>query len=47
MGMRATAPAEVFHAATVTPAARRSGSRTPVAPNAAADRMMAPRLRGS
>ena len=46
-GMRAAAPALVFHAEAVTPAARRCGINTPVAPNAAAERMTAPRLRGS
>ncbi len=46
-GNRAAAPADVFHAAAVTPAARRSGTTTPCAPNAAADLITAPRLRGS
>ena len=45
--MRAAAPADTFHAATVTPAARRSGMTAPDAPNAAAERRIAPRLRGS
>ncbi len=46
-GTRAAAPAETFHAAAVTPAARRSGTTTPCAPNAPAERSTAPRLRGS
>ena len=46
-GTRAAAPAETFHADAVTPAARRSGTSTPCAPNAPADRSTAPRLRGS
>ena len=47
IGMWAAAPAEVFHAAAVIPADRRSGISTPCPPKAAADRTMAPRLRGS
>ena len=46
-GMRAAAPAEVFHALAVMPADRRSGTTTPWPPKAATERMMAPRLRGS
>ena len=46
-GSRASAPAEAFHAPAVTPADRRVGTTTPVAPKAAADRITAPRLRGS
>ena len=46
-GMRAAAPALVFQAEAVMPAARRSGMTTPCAPNAAALRIAAPRLRGS
>jgi alpha-N-arabinofuranosidase len=46
-GSRASAPADAFHAPAVTPALRRAGTTTPVAPNAAADRTTAPRLRGS
>ena len=46
-GTRAAAPADTFHADAVTPAARRSGTSTPCAPNAPADRRTAPRLRGS
>ncbi len=46
-GSRASAPAEAFHAPAVTPADRRVGTTTPVAPNAAADRTTAPRFRGS
>ena len=46
-GSRASAPADAFHAPTVTPALRRAGTTTPVAPNAADDRTTAPRLRGS
>src|SRR6185312_9210976 len=46
-GTRAAAPALVRHAVAVTPAARRSGTNTPCAPNAAADLITAPRLRGS
>ncbi len=45
--MRAAAPAEVFHAAAVTPTDRRCGTMTPCPPNAAVERMIAPRLRGS
>ena len=44
-GTRAAAPADTFHADAVAPAARRSGTRTPCAPNAPADRRTAPRLR--
>ena len=47
MGSRAAAPAEDFHADAVMPAARRSVIKTPDAPNAAADRTIAPKLRGS
>ena len=47
IGIRAAAPAEVFQAAAVMPAERRSGMSTPCAPKAAADRTIAPRLRGS
>ena len=47
IGIWAAAPAEVFHAAAVMPAERRSGINTPSAPKAAADRTIAPRLRGS
>ena len=46
-GTRAAAPADAFHAVAVIPAARRSGTTTPCAPNAAADRTTAPRFRGS
>ena len=46
-GMRAAAPALVFQAEAVMPAARRSGMTTPCAPKPAALRMTAPRLRGS
>ena len=45
--MRAAAPAELFHADAVIPAARRSVITTPAAPNAAAVRTIAPKLRGS
>ena len=45
--MRAAAPALVFHAEAVIPAARRSGTSTPWAPKPAALRTTAPRLRGS
>src|SRR5699024_3401822 len=45
-GTRAAAPAEVFHAAAVILAARRSGITTPCAPKPAAERTIAPRLRG-
>src|SRR3954469_18683340 len=45
--MRAAVPADVRHADAVMPALRRSGTTTPCAPNAAADRTMAPRFRGS
>ena len=47
IGSRAAAPADVFHAAAVIDAERRDGITTPVAPKAAAERTMAPRLRGS
>ena len=47
IGIRAAAPAEVFQAAAVIPAERRSGISTPWAPKAAAERTIAPRLRGS
>jgi len=43
----ASAPADAFHAAAVTPADRRTGISTPSAPNAATDLATAPRLRGS
>src|SRR5665648_503643 len=46
-GTLAAAPADTFHAAAVTPAARRSGITTPCAPKAPADRSTAPRFRGS
>ena len=46
-GSRAAAPAQVRQAVAVIPAARRSGRKTPCAPNAAAERITAPRLRGS
>ena len=46
-GIRAAAPALVFHAEAVMPAARRSGISTPCAPKPAALRTTAPRLRGS
>ncbi len=46
-GTRDAAPAEVFQAEGVIPAARRSGITTPCAPKAAAERTTAPRLRGS
>ena len=46
-GTRAAAPAEVFQALAVIPAERRSGTSTPWAPNPAAERTTAPRLRGS
>ena len=46
-GMRAAAPALVFQAEAVMPAARRSGISTPCAPKPDALRMTAPRLRGS
>ena len=45
--MRAAAPALVFQAEAVMPAARRSGMTTPCAPKPAALRTTAPRLRGS
>ena len=47
IGTRAAAPALVRQAAAVTPTDRRSGITMPSAPNAAADRTIAPRLRGS
>ncbi len=46
-GMRAAAPALVRQATAVTEAERRCGISTPWPPNAATDRTMAPRLRGS
>ena len=46
-GIRAAAPALVFHADAVMPAARRSGISTPCAPKPDALRTTAPRLRGS
>lgn len=46
-GVRAAAPAEVFHALAVRPTERRCGTITPWPPNAATERMIAPRLRGS
>ena len=46
-GIRAAAPAEVFQAAAVIDADRRAGITTPCAPNAAAERTIAPRFRGS
>src|ERR1700722_15053983 len=46
-GSRTSAPADAFHAPAVTPADLRAGTTTPGAPNAAADRTPAPRLRGS
>src|SRR6478609_8083367 len=46
-GMRAAAPALVFHAAELTLADRRCGITMPWPPKAAVDRMIAPRLRGS
>jgi len=46
-GMRAAAPAEVFQAEAVRPTERRCGMMTPCPPNAATERMIAPRLRGS
>ena len=46
-GTRAAAPEETFQADAVTPAERRSGTTTPFAPNAPAERSTAPRLRGS
>ena len=46
-GVRAAAPAEVFQAAAVIPTERRCGTITPCPPNAATERMIAPRLRGS
>jgi hypothetical protein len=44
---RAAAPAEVRHATAVIPAERRCGTSNPCAPNAAAERTTAPKLRGS
>ena len=46
-GRCATAPAEARAAASVSPAARRSGMTTPLAPAASAVRMIAPRFCGS
>ena len=46
-GRRAAAPADDFQADAVIAAARRSVITTPAAPNAAALRTIAPRLRGS
>ena len=46
-GIRAAAPALVFQAEAVMPAARRSGTTTPWAPKPDALRTTAPRLRGS
>ena len=46
-GTRASAPADVFQAEAVTPTERRVGTMMPSAPKAAAERAMAPRLRGS
>ena len=46
-GICAAAPADTFHAAAVTEAERRSGRITPFAPNAAAERITAPRFCGS
>ncbi len=46
-GRRAAVPALVRHATAVIPALRRCGTTTPWAPKAAADRITAPRLRGS
>ncbi|CFE48930.1 Uncharacterised protein [Mycobacterium tuberculosis] len=46
-GIRAAAPALVRHATAVTDAERRCGISTPWPPNAATDRTIAPRLRGS
>ena len=47
IGRRAAAPAEVFHAAAVRDALRRSGINKPSALNAAALRAIAPIFRGS
>ncbi len=47
IGRRAAAPAEVFQAAAVKEALRRSGINNPSAPKAAALRAIAPMLRGS
>ncbi|CAB4571621.1 unannotated protein [freshwater metagenome] len=47
IGKRAAAPAEDFQADAVIVAALRSVMMTPAAPNAAALRIIAPRLRGS
>ena len=47
IGIRAAVPAEVRQAVAVTPAERRVGSTMPWAPKATAERMTAPRLRGS
>ncbi len=46
-GSRAAAPALVRHATAVTDADRRCGMSTPWPPNAATERTIAPRLRGS
>lgn len=46
-GTRAAAPADDFQALAVIPTDRRDGTTTPCPPNAATDRMIAPRLRGS
>src|SRR5947209_10999811 len=46
-GRCASAPALAFQAEGVTPTARRSGTSTPWAPNAAAERAIAPKLCGS
>ena len=46
-GTRTAAPALDFHAPAVMPALRRDGTTTPAAPNAAAERTTAPRLRVS
>src|SRR5690606_40108657 len=45
-GILAAVPALVRHATAVSPALRRCGTTTPCAPNAAADLITAPRLRG-
>ena len=47
MGTRAAAPALVRQATAVTDAERRCGMSTPWPPNAATERTIAPRLRGS
>lgn len=46
-GIRAAAPALVRHATAVTEAERRCGIKMPWPLNAATDRTIAPRLRGS